>query len=434
MACAASSQAIDSITDLQLHLVVEAEDVMNSGSTACIRNSVLLALLGVLAGCGHVVALHDVQALESWPIPDYRRVDVQSSIVHSSDIISLSVKSANGEVCRLSIKTSCKTPGNACQGLKLPYLMDEKISRDGVNPRITAFTLEMVRNVEVGTVDQSQACNAKQVIDFSELVGNKWEDAKQEIEAAWKLGPTTLHLARAVRPDQRAFPGDRVTVVAEHLAQGKYFSFQSSLERVDRWGELSIPQLTLPARRLGAGGAAPHQFFGQLIMQQEARFRAKVTVWKPGEKQPTISHIERCLALRWDEAIDMGQVPVDLVNEVESCLSLGIHSYTATDENQFVRFRLDLHQEWSIVLTDGRRFEQLLVPGESLADAVRRAVRELTGHDGLRPTYAVVDPRPELRERPFTSILSQRRGLLDNVLLISGDVVHLSNFAPVHME
>lgn len=407
---------------------------MNSDSITCIKSSALVAFLGVLSGCGHVVALHDVQTLQAGAIPDYRRVDYQSSKVHASDIISLLVKSNNGKACELSIQTSCKTHEHLCQGLKLPYPQGEKISRDGVNPRITAFTLGMVRDVKVGSAD----CQPDQRIDFGELIGRQWAVEKQRIEKSWQSDSTTLNLTREVRLDERAFPGDHVTVVAENLSQGRHYSFQSSWERVDRWGELSIPQLTVPARKLGAGDAAPHQFFGQLIMQQEAHFRAKVIVWKPGEnfeQQPTISHIERCLALRWDEETEMDDVPLDLVNEVKSCLSLGIHSYGANlAENQFVRFRLDLYQEWSIVLTDGRRFERPLVPGESLADAVRRAVRELTGQDSLRPTYVVVDPRPELRERPFTSILDQRRSLLDNVLLISGDVVHLSNFAPVHME
>lgn len=413
---------------------------MKLGSIACINSSVFLALFGVLSGCGHVVALRDVQTLQSSTIPDYRRVDVQSSTVHSSDIISLLVKSNNDKACQLSIKTSCATPANACQGLVLPYPAGENISRDGETPRTTAFTLRMVRYVEVGAVGPSQVCQTNQVIDFGELIGRQWEVEKRRIEESWRNKSTTLILNRTVRPEERAFPGDHVTVVAEYLAHDEYYSFQSSPEQVDRWGELSIPQLTLPARKLGTAMPAPHNFFAQLIMQQEAGSRAKVAVWRPDPKlgfedQPTISHIERCLALRWDEATDEELVPPHLANEVESCLALGIHAYGATDaENQYVRFRLDLHQKWSIVLTDGRRFARPLVPGESLATAVRRTVRELTGRDDLRPTHVVVDPRPELRERPFTSILDQSQGLLDNVLLISGDVVHLSKFSPVNME
>jgi hypothetical protein len=396
-----------------------------------------------LTGCAHRVSLDGLREVQETSSLPAHRLAVSDDIVTESDVFEFSV--TRGAVqCQISISARCKDNDANC-----PYPDDRALSLAYPRPRTTGFVLDATRRVAIKFPQQTtRECRAavnNATLNTVGLVGARWSEAKPNLEAAITQPGLSLTISRIRRPERHMLPGDNVRIAAEYVVGGgspdqipygaQPHTFTDTLSTVESDGHLYIPPLFFPA---DAAPLGRYIDIGRTFGQQASSARVRIPVWVEGveySQQTTVSQLERCLAGRWGAATDAwGAIPQVLRSERERCRRLGVDDLTfssADDANQFIRYRIEVQQSWIVVLWDGRRLERPFIAGQTVSAGLRRAMREATGRDILpdRPVYATVDPRPELREDPFFARVDGQT-MLDRVLIVPGDVIHVSNYRP----
>lgn len=420
-------------------------DARSGGMFQALRKSIAHAFFCACAallmtGCTHVISLQGLKQLSSATgLPDYRQAN-SKDVIGESDVFELSVKDGTNAKCQIQIAERCTRTDGSC-----PYPDDQYLTAPAQRLRITAFALATSENVQIKFPTQTlTACKATALtatLPTAGLVGRDWGAIKSALESKFTEPGLTLMVSRTKRYGQWMFPGDEVRISAEYMVGGgsvgaQPYTFTNDVSTVQRDGSLYITPLFYPA----APVPNPSKYYkdiGRAFGQQAASARVRIPVWLEGvgyAGQPTVGQVERCLASTWGSATDdWKQMPRTLVKERDFCRLLGIDSLTfgGDTDNALVRYRLEVQQTWGAVLWDGRRLQSVFVPGQTVADGVRRALRQATGRDVLPdwPVYVTVDPRPEFDEYPFYASLNSD-AVLDTVLIAPGDVIHVSNYRP----
>jgi hypothetical protein len=400
----------------------------------------ILSILAFVSGCAHQVRFEGLKEIkDSSGVPRYRRASdyglidgapmVESYLVTASDMLEFRrVDGKDGEVtlevgdCSLC---SCKNT-------------DLKIGTALVNasprPRISGFILDTAQAVRVKAGQKDGPAN----ICAKPVLGQTWAKLHKKLEAN-----TGVKVSLLPNPQRRAFPGDSIRITIEYRIQAAQnrgpqpFTLVETVSNVDSAGRAYIPALSLAAP--AAPEKEPKPVY-RLVQQDGAGAALRVQLWRSGQAfndQTTLDDVERCLAGQWP-----ADTTESLDGLVEKCRQLGINAttYGHTDkDNKYVRYKLDVEQRWVLVLWDGRRIDNLFIPGQSVDAAVREAFRNSVGHNLAEgeKVFATVDPRRELRtqgDTPFYARIDNTSTSLRNVLLAPGDVVHMSYFKPCILE
>lgn len=412
-------------------------------------------MLPLLLGCGHIVRFADLKPImqvdDVTPLRHAVQHGLANGLPHSgaylvgpSDLIEL--KADKSPVKPMS--EDCATPCDGCaDGERMEA--NVALAEMGRKVRVTAFVLSSVSALGIGT---KQVC-------LGPVLGQPWHQLRTAL-ASLEVVPSILPQAT-----RWAMPGDTVRVVVEFrfgLRQGagvEPYTFAEMGTNVDGGGRAYVPAFsavspemeeaqvasTKAARTTRAGAApsaaeaeaaaAPSQYSTlQVVAEQQAQAAARhIVFWRPGrplEEQPTLDQIERCL-----KAMSSDQ---PLKTAFAGCPELGIDQYRYKPDathNRQVSYRLAVEHRVTFVFWDGRRHAVPYRAGQTVADAARTIHHDVVGRDISSDDrlFATVDPHMAIRaggERPFYARLAAPGAILDQVLLLPGDVVYLSRWEP----
>lgn len=402
-------------------------------------------MLPLLVGCGHIVRFPDLIAIEKIDDVAPLRNAVQHGLknglpsnadylVKSSDLIEL--KSVDGKLVQ-PISDICEEPCDQCfEQEKLDA--DIYLAEQGRKVRVTAFVLNSVSALRIG---DKQVC-------LGSVVGKSWSQLQANLK---KLDMEPSILPQSTR---WAMPADTVRVTVEYrfgLRVGagiEPYTFSEMNTIVDEGGLAYVPALSSVTPEIGNAPAkavitsaaktavAGSQYSAlQVVAEQQAQLAARhIVFWFPGSplaEQPTLDQLERCL-----KAVSSTQ---SLGNAFANCPKYGIDEYRyRPDEthNRQVNYKLTAEHKVTFVFWDGRRYSVPYRAGQTLADAARDIYHDVVGRDFSNndKLFATVDPHIAIRaggEQPFYSRLSAAQGaILDQVLLLPGDTVHLTRREP----
>lgn len=176
----------------------------------------------------------------------------------------------------------------------------------------------------------------------------------------------------------------------------------------------------------------------QVVAAQQSEAAARrISFWQPGnalDRQPTLDELERCL-----KAVTAVSQSKPLNKLFSRCASLGIDEYRykfKDGNNRELSYRFSVEHNVTFVLWNGRRFVKPYRAGQTVAEAAKEVHREVLGHEVTisDDLFVVVDPHPAIRfsgEKPFYArLIDSPNAILDQVLVLPGDVVHLSRWKP----
>lgn len=409
--------------------------------------------LTLLAGCSHTVRFADLTPIAKVDdVAELRRADLHGLknglpgsddyLVGESDLIELTA--ADGLVQPIS--ASCTSDCTKCvSGDRMDA--EVHLAEIGSKVRVTAFVLESVSALRIGL----------KAVCLGPVIGQPWLQLKKALDAFDSPRVTSSIIPQAKR---WAMPGDTVRVAVEYrfgLRQGaavEPFTFAEMGTRVDSGGRAYIPALSAvrpettgtktsvastseadaPAKALVDAAQSPYSAL-QVVAEQQAQSAARYVVfWTPSlslAKQPTLDELEHCL-----KAVSSTQ-PLNAA--FTKCPELGIDQYRYQPNpthNRQVSYRLLTEHKVTFVFWDGRRHAVPYLLGQSVADGVRAIYRDVVARDigSDDQLFATVDPHVAIRaggERPFYARLAASPGaILDQVLLLPGDVVYLSRWEP----
>lgn len=420
-------------------------------------------LLPLLAGCGHTVRFADLKLIEQVAdvstLRDASQHGLTSGLprsddylVGSSDLIEL--KAADGSLVQ-PISDIC---AKACKGgAECDRIEgDVDLAENGRKVRVTAFVLSSVSALRIkknGKDGQKQVC-------MGPVLGQPWSRLKRDL--------TSLGVVPSIlpQPTRWAMPGDTVRVAVEFrfgLRQGagvEPYTFAEMGTTVDGAGRAYVPAFwtvrpevdaapvaraevssngpataTPSAAEADAAAAQSQPSALRVVAEQQAQSAARhVVFWMPGRplaEQPTLDRLERCL-----KAVSSTVV---LNAAFAHCPELGIDQYryqpNATHNRQ-VSYRLLAEYKVTFVFWDGRRHAVPYRAGQAVAEATRAIHQDVVGRDisSYDRLFATVVPHMAIRaggERPFYApVVAAQGAILDQVLLLPGDVVYLSRSEP----
>ncbi len=444
-----------------------------ASSMACSwRLTFLLILVVGVAGCARTVRIAGVRPLVNADVshrqwltvpfgpdgevqPDYR--------LGLADAVEITVDSQDPPGVPITVQTYCEINGMPCDG-SFPSsgvpANGRMLLENQWRPRVPLATLGSVGGLRITAPTATPYCvslwSAGQFrIDPDPEHPPTWRDVQAILRSGATCpdatGPPAAFRFRLVAaPKQRALPGDKVaiTILSRLGTAGDSphaYAVAQVSSTVDRWGHAFVPGLKTATSAALKELPASSNPANPVIRQWADAFDMtayRLRLWSSQtdfDRQMPLDEVALCLSAGWSGG-GAGRPPW-IAKEIRRCELLGADPeiYIAGSQDiERLRYQIESIQTWTLVLPDGSALIRPYVAGQTVGDAARQAGRDIAAHAGrsersafvtVVPDAAVFEREPN-RRAPFWAPFGRRERVLDTVLLIPGDTVHLTFTRP----
>lgn len=437
------------------------------------RLTLLLILVLGVVGCARTVRITGLRPLANSDVSHRQWLTVpfgpdgQAQLDYRlglADAVEITVDSQDPAAGPISVQTYCVVNGMPCDG----SFPSSGVPADGrailenqQRARIPLATLGSVGGLRFTAPGATPYCvslwSAGQFrIDPDPEHPPTWRDVQATLRSGGVCPDATGPPAAGFRfrlvaaPKQRALPGDKVAItIMSRLGTGgdspHAFSVAQVASTVDRWGHAFVPGLKTATsaglREVPASGNPANPTIRQWADAFDmAAYRLRL--WSSQtefDRQMPLDEVALCLSAGWSGG-GAGRPPW-IAKEIRRCELLGADPeiYIAGSlDIERLRYQIESVQTWTLVLPDGSVLIRPYVAGQTVGDAARQAVRDIAARAGRSDRTAFVTVVPDAvvferepdRRAPFWAPFGRRERVLDAVLLIPGDTLHLTFTRP----